>query len=102
MLAPSPMHPALHDQLSFIDFEGVECSADLVASAQTARVNLRHGMISRILVSGVSGPIGAALLRSFNPHDYEVVRLVRGQAANGAQIKWDPAIPISPDAVSGF
>ncbi len=59
-------------------------------------------MISRILVTGVSGPIGAALLPSLQTRGYDVVRLVRGPARNGAQISWDPQKPLSPDAVSGF
>jgi uncharacterized protein len=59
-------------------------------------------MISRILVSGVSGPIGAALLPSLDTRGYEVVRLVRGQASSRAQISWDTARPIAPEAVSGF
>jgi uncharacterized protein len=67
-------------------------------------------MNSRILVSGVSGPIGAALLPSLRAGGSSVVRLVRGTATGGArgaaehdgQIPWDPAQPISPDAVSGF
>jgi uncharacterized protein len=63
-------------------------------------------MHSRVLVSGVSGPIGTALLPSLGARGYDVVRLVRATsnsaAHNGAQIAWDPAQPISPDAVSGF
>jgi uncharacterized protein (TIGR01777 family) len=59
-------------------------------------------MISRILVSGVSGPIGAALLPSFKTRGYEVPRLVRGGAAGKDQIFWDPAKPVAPEAVSGF
>jgi uncharacterized protein (TIGR01777 family) len=67
-------------------------------------------MNSRILVSGVSGPIGAALLPSLRAAGYSVARLVRGAATGGArdgteddgQIAWDPARPISPESVSGF
>jgi len=63
-------------------------------------------MISRILVSGVSGPIGAALLPSLKAREYEVTRLVRGTARGAAivdrHIPWDPAKPISPESVSGF
>ncbi|MFZ1160161.1 MAG: TIGR01777 family oxidoreductase [Candidatus Sulfotelmatobacter sp.] len=71
-------------------------------------------MNSRILVSGVSGPIGAALLPALRASGSSVVRLVRGTAAGGArgsargrtqndaEIAWDPARPISSDAVSGF
>ena len=59
-------------------------------------------MISRILVSGVSGPIGAALLPLLNSRGYGITRLVR-QAATGAdQIRWDPAKPIAPETVSEF
>jgi uncharacterized protein (TIGR01777 family) len=59
-------------------------------------------MISRILVSGVSGPIGAALLPPLKTRGYEVTRLVRGTATGENQISWDPGKPIAPDAVSGF
>src|SRR6202795_5210505 len=59
-------------------------------------------MISRILVSGVSGPIGAALLPSLKTRGYEVTRLVRGPAADEGQIAWDPAKPIASGMVSGF
>jgi len=63
-------------------------------------------MNSRILVSGVSGPIGAALLPSLRAGGCTVVRLVRETATGGAQsdrqIPWDPAQPISPETVSGF
>jgi uncharacterized protein (TIGR01777 family) len=63
-------------------------------------------MNSRILVSGVSGPIGAALLPALRADGWSVVRLVRGAAAGGspdnAQIAWDPASPLAPERVSGF
>jgi uncharacterized protein len=59
-------------------------------------------MISRILVSGVSGPIGTALLPSLITRGYEITRLVRGAATGEEQIAWDPAKPIAPDMVSGF
>jgi len=59
-------------------------------------------MTSRILVSGVSGPIGAALLPSLQGCGYQVVRLIRGTALGEAQIHWDPATPIEAEAVSGF
>src|SRR5215470_11652667 len=59
-------------------------------------------MISRILVSGVSGPIGTALVPSFKTRGYEVVRLVRGQGSSDGRISWNPMTPILPEAVSGF
>jgi uncharacterized protein (TIGR01777 family) len=59
-------------------------------------------MNSRILVSGVSGPIGAALLPSLRTNGCSVVRLVRGSAHGDEQISWDPSVPLSPQTVSGF
>jgi uncharacterized protein (TIGR01777 family) len=59
-------------------------------------------MNSKILVSGVSGPIGAALLPSLKTSGWSVVRLVRGTAAGNGEISWDPAVPLSPQTVSGF
>jgi uncharacterized protein (TIGR01777 family) len=59
-------------------------------------------MISRILVSGVSGPIGATLLPSLKTRGYEVTRLVRGVATGDDQISWNPSKPIAPDSVSRF
>jgi uncharacterized protein len=59
-------------------------------------------MISRILVSGVSGPIGTALLPLLKTRGYEITRLVRGPARDEHQISWDPGQPIAPEAVSGF
>ena len=59
-------------------------------------------MISRILVSGVSGPIGTALLPPLKTRGYEVTRLVRGTATGADQIPWDPGKPIDPETVSGF
>ena len=59
-------------------------------------------MNSRILVSGVSGPIGAALLPSLRTNGCSVVRLVRGPAKGDEEISWDPAVPLEPRTVSGF
>ncbi len=59
-------------------------------------------MNSRILVSGVSGPIGAALLPSLKSSGCSVVRLVRRPAAGDGELAWDPAAPIASGAVSGF
>lgn len=58
--------------------------------------------MDRTLVSGASGPIGKALLSSFETQGAQVVRLVRGRAQNAAQVSWDPLAPLPPAAVSGF
>src|SRR5208282_1009034 len=58
--------------------------------------------LKRVLVTGVSGPIGTALMASFEPRETQIVRLVRGRAQNAAQVSWDPLAPVSPTAVSGF
>jgi len=59
-------------------------------------------MSGKILVSGVSGPIGAALLPSLNTQDYKVTRLVRGSSSGEGQVAWNPAQALAPESVSGF
>jgi uncharacterized protein len=60
-------------------------------------------MPSRILISGASGPIGAALVPSLKAKGAAVTRLVRGSSAAGNdQVAWDPSRPLSPELVSGF
>lgn len=56
----------------------------------------------RVLVSGASGPIGAALLPSLKSQGFAVTQLVRKPATGRDQIVWDPSRPISPEIVSGF
>jgi uncharacterized protein len=63
--------------------------------------------MTRILVSGVSGPIGAALVPSLKMNGATIVRLVRADsrldpARATETVPWEPAKPISPEAVSGF
>lgn len=57
---------------------------------------------SRVLVTGVSGPIGAALLPSLKSRGFQITRLVRGPVSGENQISWDPAKPLAAEAVSGF
>ncbi|RST09314.1 NAD-dependent epimerase/dehydratase family protein, partial [Streptomyces sp. WAC04770] len=45
---------------------------------------------SRIAVTGSSGLIGAALVRSLRADGHEVVRLVRRPARSGDEVAWDP------------
>ncbi len=58
--------------------------------------------MKRVLVSGVSGPIGAALLPSLEAQGVEIVRLVRGATKATGQISWDPPVTLPPAAVAGF
>jgi uncharacterized protein (TIGR01777 family) len=67
--------------------------------------------MARVLVSGSSGPVGAALLPQLREGGYEVVRLVRGigstRKRNGAPqdestIAWDPTQAVDPGVVAGF
>jgi len=58
--------------------------------------------MNRVLISGASGPIGAALLPSLVQSGAEVVRLTRGPARTTGQISWDPMGELEPAAVSGF
>jgi uncharacterized protein len=58
--------------------------------------------MDRILITGASGPIGAALLSLFESQHMQVVRMVRGRARNDAEISWDPLAPLRPATVAGF
>lgn len=62
--------------------------------------------MARILVSGVSGPIGTALLPALKKSGAQIVRLTRlgstRVAPDEQSIPWDTAQPISSAAVSGF
>src|SRR5258708_7040572 len=67
---------------------------------------------SRILVSGVSGPIGSALLPALKAGGAHISRLTRSRSkpqassshdsSNEESIPWDPQQPIPPETVSGF
>ncbi|MES4889894.1 TIGR01777 family oxidoreductase [Streptomyces sp. NPDC096012] len=46
---------------------------------------------SRIAVTGASGLIGSALVRSLTADGHEVVRLVRGTPRGPDEVRWDPA-----------
>ena len=58
--------------------------------------------MERVLVSGVSGPIGAAVLPYLESQGARIVRLVRGPARGADQISWEPQRPLAPAVVSGF
>ena len=61
---------------------------------------------ARVLVSGLSGMIGSALLPALRSNGAQVVRLVRSQSKNCSDdvqaVVWDPAKPLAAEAVSGF
>ena len=59
-------------------------------------------MAAKILVSGSSGLVGAALLPALQKNGYEVSRLVRGPASSQKQIPWNPGEPLRPETVSDF
>jgi uncharacterized protein (TIGR01777 family) len=59
-------------------------------------------MNERILVTGVSGPIGAALLPLLKARGYRIVRLVRHTASREGEIRWNPSEPLQANSVSGF
>lgn len=62
--------------------------------------------MARILVSGSSGLVGSTLLTSLKSAGARITRLARPGStpagANEERIPWDPAQPVSPEAVSGF
>jgi uncharacterized protein (TIGR01777 family) len=57
---------------------------------------------AHVLVTGASGPIGAALLPSLRAAGARVKRMVRGRLTGEDQIQWDPERTIAPELVSGF
>ena len=57
--------------------------------------------MERVLITGASGPIGAALLPYLESQGARVIRLVRGSAQGPDQIQWDPLQPLSPASISG-
>jgi uncharacterized protein (TIGR01777 family) len=59
-------------------------------------------MPSKILISGSSGLLGAALLRSLAADGHQITRLVRGTAREIRQLAWDPVQPLASESVSGF
>ncbi|MGA5418969.1 TIGR01777 family oxidoreductase [Streptomyces lavendulocolor] len=52
---------------------------------------MKHIGIARIAVTGATGLIGSALVRSLRADGHEVVRLVRRPARSGDEAEWDPA-----------
>jgi uncharacterized protein (TIGR01777 family) len=59
-------------------------------------------MPAKVLISGSSGLLGSALLRSLGADGYDITRLRRGSTSTAGQIAWDFAKPLAPQSVSGF
>ena len=60
-------------------------------------------MSCRVLVSGFSGPIGAALKPTLEASGASIKRLVRSPLnASAEAIPWNPSQPLNPALVSGF
>src|SRR5437868_2124645 len=55
-----------------------------------------------ILVTGASGPIGAALVPYLAAAGHRVTRLVRHAPASPDERRWDPFKAVAPETVSGF
>ena len=56
----------------------------------------------RVLISGSTGLIGAALISRLQSTGWQITRLSRTASPQRAQISWDPSKPIAPETVSGF
>lgn len=76
-----------------------EVSSAKLCSMESTGSNAR---LSKVLVTGASGPIGAALLPSLRSAKAEVTRLVTGKPSGEGEVHWDPEQPLSPEVVSGF
>lgn len=59
---------------------------------------------ANILVSGVSGPIGMALLPSLRAAGARITRLSRKESTTSGEkgLAWNPMQQLQPDAISGF
>jgi len=57
---------------------------------------------ARVLLTGASGFLGQTLIPTLKARGYDIARLVRGPAGGSDEIHWDPAQPLSPEAISGF
>jgi uncharacterized protein len=58
--------------------------------------------MARVLISGASGLIGAALVAALEAKGDEVTRLTRTPAASPKELHWEPMRDVSPALVSGF
>ena len=58
--------------------------------------------MARVLISGASGLIGAALIAALEKRGDQVSQLVRREPRNAHQLRWDPMQAIPPQLVSGF
>jgi len=56
----------------------------------------------KVLVSGSSGLIGAALCKLLQANGYQVTRLVRGGTSSASQMVWTPDKPVSAESLAGF
>jgi uncharacterized protein len=56
----------------------------------------------KVLISGSSGLIGAALVRQLAAEGWQITRLIRTTVSAANQISWDPSKSILPESVSGF
>jgi uncharacterized protein len=58
--------------------------------------------VTKVLISGASGLIGWALLRSFESRGDHASRLVRHPAQRPEELQWDPVREVPPNLLSGF
>ncbi len=56
----------------------------------------------KILATGMSGPIGSAVLPELISAGHSVTRMVRRPAASADELAWDPLQAIPPEQVSGY
>lgn len=56
----------------------------------------------RVIISGATGLIGQALVRSLQADGVETLQLVRRPAANASEVQWQPgAQPLDPEVLAG-
>ena len=57
---------------------------------------------NKILVSGASGFIAAALMPALRAQGWDVFKLIRGKPRTSREIHWDPMQPVDLESVSGL
>jgi uncharacterized protein (TIGR01777 family) len=65
-------------------------------------MTVRDNDLVRILATGTSGTIGAALMPALSQQHHAVTRLKTGAARGENEIHWEPLQPLHPQKVAGF
>lgn len=80
---------------------GASHDSEKQGSANQGSANQGNTKQGNIIVSGSSGLVGSALVRSLRADDIGVTRLVRHEPRAADEVRWDPEQPLDPAALAG-